>query len=380
MTPNAEYGIIGAGSAGLFLANLLGQAGKTVIVFDEQTSPKPHSRSIGIHPPSLELLETLHLSEIFIKEGNPIRSGFVFFDDSTKPYAELSFSSCKKPYTFVLSLPQYQTETILETNLKKYSSVQVFRGEAVTNLSFLKNYWHIDTRSASFRASFLIDASGKKSSIRSFLQTSFNEIAYSDTYLMGDTLRTDEPDHQALIYLTPDGVIESFPLPNGIQRWVFKTRNYTKTIDFSEFASWIKTRTGIAKESNQVIFTNGFGVQKGISSNLASEHHAVIGDAAHVVSPIGGQGMNLAWFNAFDLAQLLLKRTYTTEYKLYFKRVESRWKKVVFRSEFNMFFGRASSNIFYQIKKVGVKQLLKPYFAPTFANQFTMRGIDLPKP
>ncbi len=380
MTPNAEYCIIGAGSAGLFLANLLGQAGKTVIIFDEHMSPNPHSRSIGIHPPSLELLDTLHLSEVFIKEGNPITSGFVFFEDSTNPYAELSFSSCKKPYTFVLSLPQYQTETILETNLKKYKCVQVVRGETVTHLSFLKHYWHIDTQSASFRASFLIDASGKKSRIRPFLQSTLKEIAYADTYLMGDTLRTDEPEHQALIYLTPDGVIESFPLPNGIQRWVFKTKNFTKTIDFSEFASWIKTRTGIAKESNQVIFTNGFGVQKGITDRIADTHFAVVGDAAHVVSPIGGQGMNLAWFNTFDLAQLLLKNTYATEFKLYAKRVESRWEKVVFRSEFNMFFGRRSSNLFYQIKKVGAKQVLKPHFAPTFANQFTMRGIDIPKP
>jgi 2-polyprenyl-6-methoxyphenol hydroxylase-like FAD-dependent oxidoreductase len=374
----ADFCIVGAGSAGLFLANLLGKAGKTVLLFDENLKPNPHSRSIGIHPPSLELLDTLNLADTFVKQGNPITSGNVYLENPTLPYSELSFLGCKKPYNYVLSLPQYQTETILEENLKNFSSVHLFRGCKIEYFQYSGSLWQFQFNGSLFKSPFLIDASGKKSQLRSILNTTLVERAYQDTYLMGDTLRTEEPPHKALIYLTPNGVIESFPLPNGIQRWVFKTAAFTKKLSFVAFADWIRTRTGITKDPEQILFTNGFGVQKGICTRIADKHFAIVGDAAHIVSPIGGQGMNLAWFNSFDLANLLQKNKFAEECRNYEKRVRLRWKKVVFRSEFNMFFGRASSKWLYQIKKVGAKQVLKPRFAPTFANQFTMRGIDLP--
>ena len=116
---------------------------------------------------------------------------------------------------------------------------------------------------------------------------------------------------------------------------------------------------------------NSFGVQKASATSFVNGRFILCGDSAHVVSPIGGQGMNLAWLNAETLVDYFIEKK-LTDYEMIAKQ---RWQTAVKRSEFNMFTGRRSSFGVHQLKNLGIKLVLSPLFSRFFANQFTMQGF-----
>lgn len=370
-----DFGIIGAGPTGLYLGIRLLQEGYSVQLWEKQSQVSTHSRSIGIHPPSLELFERHGFVEPFLKLGNKVLGGEVFSDGLL--LGNLAFESCKPPFPFVLSLPQQKTEELLETTLLNQTNETVlFRSAEIRSIQnetqLIRIQWVHEQNDKESQCTYLIDASGKHSVFRSPLGFSFSVFPYPDSYVMGDFKREEQPESFARIYLDSTGVIESFPLPNSMQRWVLKTAHFDEIQSAEALANRLKWRTGelINLESNSMFSI--FGVQKGIADKLLHKNVILCGDSAHIFSPIGGQGMNLAWLNAETLIQSLKRNTLSD----YDQVARKRWNTVVKRSEFNMIAGRTSSPIFNKLKQWGVKIGLSPIARTYFANQFTMRGLN----
>ena len=369
MKKTVDFCILGAGPTGLYLAIRLIQSGFRVLVLEKRTEPNSHSRSIGIHPPSLELFENAGIVEEFLQKGNRVLGGDVLSDHAQ--LGSLRFQTTKPPYQFVLSLPQFETEAILAKHLAKLDSSSIKLGIDSIQITKMKSGFKITNPSYEIDCTYLIDSTGKNSSFRSKLGFDWNLTNYTDTYVLADFKRSSQSDNMASIYLNQDGLVESFPLPNGVQRWVVKTTTFKKEIDTYEFARTIYSKTGHTIDPKTCSLINPFGVQKGIANHLINGNAILCGDAAHIISPIGGQGMNLAWLNAETLVDGL-KNGNVNEYEHIAK---SRWKKAVFRSEFNMQLGRTLPAWANQIRKLGAKAILSPLFAHKFAEQFTMRGI-----
>ena len=108
--------IVGGGPVGLFLALSLHRLGITPHVFERREGPRPASRSIGIHPPSLELLAELGLADRFVALGVQVRR--VEAHGERGRLGTLDFASCRPPYRFVLTLPQAVTEGLLREALE----------------------------------------------------------------------------------------------------------------------------------------------------------------------------------------------------------------------------------------------------------------------
>jgi 2-polyprenyl-6-methoxyphenol hydroxylase-like FAD-dependent oxidoreductase len=397
MTPSPfDVLIVGAGPVGLFLGCRLAQLGISFKILEKRMERFQHSRSIGIHPPSLERLEPLGVIDDILQRGVRVERGHGFAN--TTYLGMLNFASCRKPYNFVISLPQFETEAMLEKRLCDLVPGALLRGVEVINvqqndegvvveargtenrklkIGKLEN-WNQQSPTTSFSAKYIVACDGKDSIIRQLAGIPFQGADYPDTYLMGDFADNTKFGADAALYLTDEGLIESFPLVNGSRRWVAKTNGRVTQPSVEGLAEIIQKRIQhtLPIETNSML--SSFGVQRYLADTFVKNHVLLAGDAAHVVSPIGGQGMNLGWLDAWDagdaLANILLKNIDATEQlKMYDSSRKKAAQVAIRRAAFNMRMGRKTRFVF--AKYAFARLLLREPFASMMANIFTMRGL-----
>ncbi|MCW9707444.1 FAD-dependent oxidoreductase [Fodinibius salsisoli] len=383
MDNDSKYSVIivGGGPVGLLLGALLIKAGISCRILEQNAAPTPDSRSFGIHPPSLEILSSIGLAKSMVQEGCCIRRGHAF--TNTQPLGTLSFSSYPSPFNFILSLPQNRTEQLLEQHLQKLREKVLLRGATVVDISekggkvfvtYLK-----DQQPVTIKADYLVGCDGKESFVRKTTGITFAEKKYPDTYVMGDFTDTTSFGNDAAIYLCDEGVIESFPLPDNQRRWVVKTKHYILSNQRSAIEESVSQRINRNLSQTEHSMVSSFGVQRCIAKHMVRGRIILAGDAAHVVSPIGGQGMNLGWLGVDDLAQclqqILINKADPGEILDSFER---RRKKAVAnaarRSEFNMRLGRRVT--YPRLRNRLVAMMLSPPLSKFMAQLFAMRGIE----
>ena len=348
--------IVGGGPTGLFLALSLSNLGIDCRVIEKNEAPTQHSRSIGIHPPSLELFDRLGLVKPFLQEGILIRKGHAYLNQSW--IGMVGFDSLPAPHQYVLSLPQSQTETILEAACQEVDSSMVRRGVTLTSYETTQDGVRVHMQAAHGAKStdgdveeatcdILVGCDGKRSVVRELAGIAFNGSHYPDTYMMGDFEDTTPFGEDAMITLHQDGLVECFPLAKGRRRWVVKTAQYVDAPTEQELKEIVAHRTGFDLRQAQCTMTSSFGVQHYIAETFAKGRVVLAGDAAHVVSPIGGQGMNLGWLDGEALAKALhafLSTQNERHLQDYSKRQRSIARQAGKRAEWNMRLGRSFKN------------------------------------
>uniref|UniRef100_UPI000C7F836B FAD-dependent oxidoreductase n=1 Tax=Zhihengliuella halotolerans TaxID=370736 RepID=UPI000C7F836B len=221
--------------------------------------------------------------------------------------AELSFAPVPGPYPFVLSLPQAETEGTLERHLER-AGVEPRRGVEVTGLRRVAKGVVLQTNGGEIEARFVVAADGARSAVRGAAGIAAPVRTYPDAYVMGDFAETSggEADARAVLYLEPAGVVESFPLPGARRRWVVRTGRRAGEPELEALVEAVRRRTGVVLDPGSNSMLSAFGVRRRIAEQFSAGRVALVGDAAHEISPIGGQGMNLGWLDAVALAPHLL--------------------------------------------------------------------------
>lgn len=300
--------VIGGGPVGLFMAALLLQQGVSVRVLEQRTGAEPHSRAIGIHPPSLEALQGIGVARDLVAEGVPIRRGLAVGGGRT--LAEMSFAGVSDSYPFVLSLPQARTAAILEQRVRQLDPAALHRGVRVTRLHDDGGKVTADATAGGstvrYTAAIAIAADGVRSTVRSQLGTPVRAKDYPDSYQMGDFADTTGFGPDAALFLEPAGIVESFPLPGNLRRWVVRLAESGTGGDALWLVDRIRQRTGIDIDPASNSMLSRFGVRARLVHRMVAGRTVLIGDAAHEISPIGGQGMNLGWLDAVALAPVVL--------------------------------------------------------------------------
>jgi 2-polyprenyl-6-methoxyphenol hydroxylase-like FAD-dependent oxidoreductase len=375
-----EITIVGGGPVGLYLAGILLQNGIDCIVLEKKLSIDEHSKSLGIHPVSLELFEEAGIVNQFLDEGLTIKKGIAFWNRDK--IGEISFERCPKPYQYILAIPQWRTESILEEWVLSIAPKAIIRGAEVTALNESDDSVHItfqhEGREKEISSRYLVGCDGKNSFIRKALGISFEGGPYPDNYIMGDFSDNTGFGSDAAVYLHKEGLIESFPLPNGHRRWVVKTDEYIENPDSKMLKTLVHDRIGHFLEGCENYMMSSFGVQHHLTEKLYSGRSLLAGDAAHVVSPIGGQGMNLGWIGARHCAKAITKTIESNDQKnIHFEQYSAMHRKiskqVARRAELNMFLGRKETS--NQIFKMLVYLLINTRLSHLLAKLFTMRGL-----
>ncbi len=304
--------IIGAGPVGLFMAALLLQDGVDVQVLEQRSAPEPHSRAIGIHPPALAALAGTGIAEALIAEGVPIRRGVALAGG--KCLAQMSFAGVSDRFPFILSLPQRRTEALLERRVRELDDGALHRGVRLTRLS--EDGARVTVAAVSERgtlhyaAPLVIAADGVRSTVRALQGVALRAKEYPDRYLMGDFADDTGFGPDAALFLAGAGIVESFPLPGQLRRWVVRLgpgdpRADDPTADAHWLMRCVRERTGLDIDAGTNSMLSRFGVRTRLARRMVAGRVVMIGDAAHEVSPIGGQGMNLGWLDAVALAPIV---------------------------------------------------------------------------
>lgn len=395
---DVDVAVVGAGASGLFLAASLVRAGARVAVFEERTEPTTHSRAIGIHPPGLAALDRLGIADGLRAAGVEVRRGHASAGDArsgVRTLGRLDFdATLPDPFRFVLSVPQATTEAALESALHELAPDALRRGVQVTDWDDDGSAVRLvmqpaDTASGGteiqreLSAGLMVMCTGARGDAAARLGIAMHGGRYDDAYLMGDL-----PDagigpagvrlgDDAAIHLAPGGVVEAFPLPGGIRRWVVKTDGRITDPTVHDLVRLVEARSAVRLDGTGATMLSSFGVQRLLAERMTHGRVWLAGDAAHVVAPIGGQGMTLAWLGAERLIEAWRShvegRMSLQEAAAGYERAQrSRALRAGTRAAWNLRLGRATR--WDAPRRLLVRALLSPAFASRAARTFTMQA------
>lgn len=352
--------------AGLLLAS----RNVPFIILEKRAAASSHSRSLGIHPPSIEIFEKTGLLDELLHHANAIRWGRAFVDNEL--IGEIHFSELKLRFPFILTISQSITEKLLETKLLEVRSDSLIRSCEVVDINMDNDGCTLTTSLGTYTCDHLIGCDGKNSLVREKAGIRFRGMEYPDTYMMGDFVDGFSDRETASIHLCKDGLVESIPHGKNLRRWVIKTNGFVENPDAGLLAKEVGNRTGVSINPETCTMTSAFGTQKLIADTFIRERAILAGDAAHIVSPIGGQGMNLGWLDVDHLCNLFPDPS-QNELRRFAAHRRKMALRAASRAEFNMKTGRSFSNS--TLRKLWVRAMLHAPFRKPLMKRFLMQGL-----
>ena len=315
--------IVGAGPTGLAAAMSLARAQVPVRLIDKAQQADPHSRAIGIQARTLELLEQHRLVERFLELGHRARTANLYSNGHR--LTRLDFDPLQTRYPYLLFLDQSVTERLLTEHLATFG-VQVERGVELTmfaqgSAGINATLQRADGRIETLHPSYMIAADGAHSAIRHRLGMSFAGKTFEQTFLLADVdADTGWSDDEFHIFASGAGLAALFPMGKGRHRLIAdhptmparEPAEAASSGDPAPLASIpaptldecrliAKSRIHHPVELSGLSWSGYFHLNSRMVEQLRAQRVFLAGDAAHVHSPAGAQGMNTGIQEAFNL-------------------------------------------------------------------------------
>lgn len=370
--------VVGAGPVGLLLGCLLAQRGIDVRVLERRGQATERSRAIGVHPPGLACMAQVGLAEPLIERGVRVRRGCAFVRGAN--IGSIDFATLNGPFDFVLSVPQPITERLLQQRLHQLAPNALMRGVEVAHCGQDDALAGADVRDDAglrrMRARFVVGCDGRRSVVRDALKTPYPGRVYPQRFAMADLPDETTLGSEAAVFVDHAGLVESFPLPGGRRRWVASLERSAAAPSRQHFAGLLEARTGLPAYAPPDTELSLFAAERFCAERFARGRLVLAGDAAHVISPIGGQGMNLGWQDASALAELLPRCLAQPEMRARLLADYSRSRRratlrAAQRSELYMALGFAAP---LALRRLGLWALTRAPIVPHAARVFTMQG------
>lgn len=375
-----DVAIVGGGPVGLLSGTLLARAGVDVRVLERDQVPVRHSRAIGIHPPGLACLARAGAAEPLCALGVRVRRAHAVSEE--RLLGSVTFARLPGPYPFVLCVPQSETERVLAARFAAVASEPVRWGHEV--LACARHAGgsvlsvHSPGGSYDLAARFVVGCDGKYSLVRSSVPIGFRGGAYGPRFAMMDVRDETQLGADAAIFLAREGLVESFPLPRGMRRWVVELREARDSIDETELQRSVAARTGLTAPAVTAEMMSTFTAEYYLAARFVDARLALAGDAAHILSPIGGQGMNLGWLDAAALADVLQAALAAPEraralLAAYNEARRAAARAAARRARLYLLLGCARR--FSRARNVVIRGLLSEALGGRMASVFTMHGL-----
>jgi 2-polyprenyl-6-methoxyphenol hydroxylase-like FAD-dependent oxidoreductase len=299
--------IVGAGPTGLVLAHELARFGIQCRVIDKAVDRSITSRAIGIMPRTMETFNLMGIAEDFLTEGCRIQAVNAF--DGGERIARIAFNGLDTPFPFALGLPQNETERILEEHVAA-RNIKVERGAEIIALDQDGDgvFARIRARNGSserVRFDYLVGCDGAHSTVRHLLGLPFRGGRYRQTILLADVVvQGPTSADEAHVYLNRNGVTAIFPLLNGLHRLIATDPlpHWGSEPTLEQCQYLIDGRGLIQLRLAEARWISTFQISHGKVDRLKNGRVFLAGDAAHIHSPMGAQGMNAGIQDAFNLA------------------------------------------------------------------------------
>jgi 2-polyprenyl-6-methoxyphenol hydroxylase-like FAD-dependent oxidoreductase len=298
--------IIGAGPSGLFAAAELVRHGVHVRLIEQEARSHHEARATAIQPGTLEILDSIGLLPPFLDSSEHVRRVRVYGPDLSE-ISGMDFDGIDCRCEFQCSLPQYETQRILEAHLASLGGA-VERGVTATKVEpdggdVSVELAHADGVVETVHPGIVIDAGGAHSVTRHSMSDPLEGTTYQGHFLVADiAMEAPVPRDQGSFFCGPEGMMLLAPLPGG--RWLTfqDLEEEVQSVSDEDVVSRTEARIGGRSRPTDVAWFSPFRMHRRIVSRLSDGWRFLIGDAAHLSSPFGGEGLNSGLQDGYDLA------------------------------------------------------------------------------
>ena len=301
--------VVGAGPTGLTLAASLLAQGIHTHVVDKQPAGANTSRAAAVNARTLEVLEGIDVARRLVKAGL-IAPRFTM-REASKLLIPVDFSTLPTEYPYTLMISQADTERLLEERLNEL-------GTSETRVVRPKSLSHLDQDATgvtatfddgeTIRASYVVGADGMHSTVREQAGIGFTGGQFAESFALADVRVTGAaPRDEVILFYANEGLNVLAPLPDDIFRIVAPVAEAPE-MPSAEFAQKLLDTRGFGPGRTTVtelLWGSRFRIHHRVADSYRAGRLLLAGDAAHVHSPAGGQGMNLGITDAVALANAL---------------------------------------------------------------------------
>jgi 2-polyprenyl-6-methoxyphenol hydroxylase-like FAD-dependent oxidoreductase len=315
--------VVGAGPTGLCTALMLVQHGVRVRIVDRKSGPVEQARAAIVHARTLEFLDLLGVAEAAVARGLPITD--VAIHESGRHAGDMPLAgegvAAQTRFPYALALEQFETERVLVEALGEHEVI-VEWNSTVRDLTDTDDGVRVQVASekglATVATRWLVGADGASSTIRRLLGQEFDGETYEQAGMLADvTLDADLGVRGMRLNLTCGGFVGILPLASGRyrlfgvvppelhrapqQRGGPSHESYAP-LDHADLQRWFDDYFKVDAHLGEVIWASMFRFHSRLASRFRVGNAFLVGDAAHIHNPAGGQGLNLGVGDAINLA------------------------------------------------------------------------------
>jgi 2-polyprenyl-6-methoxyphenol hydroxylase-like FAD-dependent oxidoreductase len=302
--------IVGAGPVGLTMAAELARYGVSVRIVDKAAARTDKSKALVLWSRTLELIDRMGCGASFVDAGLKVRGANIIA--GVTGIAHIGFDGLETPHPYGLMLPQSETERLMEQHLNSFGveverRVELIRfvadEDAVT--AFLRRP---DGSEETLDVDWMIGCDGAHSVVRHGLGMEFEGDTLVSHWILADLhLAGPAPPDEIAIYWHADGILLLFPITPGRYRVIadvgeVKAGEHPSDPTLEEVQSLIDQRGPRGIKASAPIWLSPFTINERKVTEYRAERVFLAGDAAHIHSPAGGQGMNTGMQDAINLA------------------------------------------------------------------------------
>jgi 2-polyprenyl-6-methoxyphenol hydroxylase-like FAD-dependent oxidoreductase len=315
MKLDTEVLIVGAGPTGLMLACQLQRFGVAFKIIDQQPDRVNESRAFGIQARSMEIFQNLSVVDSFLKQA--VRMPYIEFFVNGAAKLKLDLTRLKledTPFSSLFFLPQSETERILSEHLaaqgvkiSRKIRLETFQDTGQSVSAVLKN--EVTGELQTISCSYIAGCDGSHSAVRHVLGVAFIGEAYEQNFFLADAPVSwpglKEPGFMA--FFDRQGIFLHAPLANGIARIIgakigSAAQLSEAPLTLSEIRHFSEKITHRKITIGNPVWMTRFHLHHRAVKHYRQGRAFLVGDAAHIHSPAGGQGMNTGLQDATNLA------------------------------------------------------------------------------
>lgn len=300
MPDRCDVVLVGAGPVGLALALGLARSGRSVTVLEKEAGTAEHSRAPAIWPRTQEVLAGLGVIERFLDPGIRLERIGLRDADHDRDLLRLPLEELEgeTPYPWLLILPQSETERLLFKAVQEQQTARVLFSAEVTNVeqddSTVRVTYRREGSLETVEADFAVGCDGAHSVVRDCLGASFGGETYGTRAALADLKLAEPRDLPFPRLSTRSGLAVAIRIDQELWRLIlpFAAGDGLDLDERIEMAAKALFPQVDAEGDYETVWQSEFRLHRRVSSRFVDGRIALAGDAAHLNSPVGGQGMN----------------------------------------------------------------------------------------